>query len=43
MTEACKWTRIPSRYFYRKECGGLVILFMGKFNGLTCVCGRVVE
>ncbi len=43
MTETCKWTALPKGHYYRKECGGLVILFMGKFTGLKCVCGRVVE
>ncbi len=43
MTKTCKWTHIPGCTSYRKECGGLVILLLGKFTGLTCVCGRVVE
>ncbi len=43
MNSTCKWTHIPGRTYYRKGCGGLAILFMGKFTGLKCVCGRVVE
>jgi hypothetical protein len=41
MSEACKWTHVR-RAFHTKACGGLVILVMGKYLGLKCVCGRLV-
>ncbi len=42
LREACKWQRIRNTSYYRKECGGLVILMLGKFPGLKCVCGKNV-
>ena len=43
MTDKCKWEPIPRSSYYRKQCGGLVILLLGKYVGLKCVCGKEVE
>ena len=38
----CKWTRVPNSYYYRKQCGGLVVLMCDKHPGLKCICGKPV-
>ena len=43
LTETCEWKLVKAgRHYYRKQCGGLVIL-LGKYPGLLCVCGKDVK
>lgn len=44
MKPSCEWKLVKAgRGYYRKQCGGLVILPLGKYQGLKCVCGKDVK